>query len=74
MGAEDGYEGGFVDRYVEDVIYPQEYTPLLRALTAVAIITGWAGVLVHRRRRGRRVPEAEGGNVPGAPTGRVGPG
>jgi hypothetical protein len=74
LGAEDGYEGGFVDRYVEDVIYPQEYTPLLRALAAVAIITGWAGVVVHRRRRGRRVPEAKAGEVPGAPTGRVGAG
>jgi len=74
LGAEEGYEGGFVDRYVEDVIYPQEYTPLLRVLAGVAIIAGWAGVLVHRRRRGSRAPEAEAGEVPGAPTGRVGAG
>ncbi|MGH9259804.1 MAG: DUF2784 domain-containing protein [Acidimicrobiales bacterium] len=59
LGAEEGYEGGFVDRYVEDVIYPGTYTPLLRALAAVAIVAGWARVVAHRRRRGRRVPEAE---------------
>ena len=74
LGAEEGYEGGFVDRYVEDVIYPDTYTPLLRALAAVAIGVGWAGLLAHRRRRGRRGPEAEAGDVPGAPTGSVGAG
>jgi hypothetical protein len=74
LGAEEGYEGGFVDRYVEDVIYPDRYTPLLRALAAVAIVAGWAGVVAHRRGRGRRVPEAEAGDASGAPTGSVGAG
>jgi Protein of Unknown function (DUF2784) len=74
LGAEEGYEGGFVDRYVEDVIYPDRYTPLLRALAAVAIVAGWAGVIAHRRGRGRRVPEAEAGDASGAPTGSVGAG
>ena len=36
-----GYEGGFVDRYVEDVIYPEEFTPQLRALAAVMILAGY---------------------------------
>ena len=44
-----GYEGGFVDRYVEGVVYPDEYTLLLRALAAVAIGAGYAA----RFRRGR---------------------
>jgi hypothetical protein len=38
---DNGYEGGFVDRYVEDVIYPEEFTPLLRALAAVMIVAGY---------------------------------
>jgi Protein of Unknown function (DUF2784) len=70
LGAEEGYEGGFVDRYVEDVIYPDTYTPLLRALAAVAIIAGWAGVVAQRRRRGRRVPETESTPRAGSATGR----
>jgi len=50
------YEGGFVDRYLEDVIYPEELTPLLRALAAVAIVGGYAlwfrRHVVHRGRSG----------------------
>ena len=40
----DGYEGGFVDHYVEGVVYPDEYTALLRCLAAVAIVAGYAGL------------------------------
>lgn len=55
LSGDDSYKGGFVDRYVEDVIYPDELTPLLRALTAVLIVAGY----VARSRRGalrRREP------------------
>lgn len=38
-----GYDGGFVDRYVEDVVYPDEYSVVLRALAAVAIVGGYLG-------------------------------
>jgi hypothetical protein len=47
---DEGYEGGFVDRYVEDVIYPEEFTSLLRALAAVVIVAGY--VRLFRRRDG----------------------
>lgn len=50
----DAYEGGFVDRYIENVVYPEEFTSLLRALAAVMIVTGYVW-LFHRdgpRRRG----------------------
>jgi uncharacterized protein DUF2784 len=50
---DEGYEGGFVDRYVEDVIYPEEFTPLLRALAAVMIIAGYVR-LFTRGAPGRR--------------------
>lgn len=54
-GGGEGYEGGFVDRYIENVIYPEEYTPLLRTLVAVMIVTGYAGLV---RREGRRRRES----------------
>jgi hypothetical protein len=51
---DDGYQGGFVDRYVEDVIYPEEFTPLLRALAAVTIVAGYVRLFrsFGLRRRG----------------------
>lgn len=52
-GGEVAYEGGFVDRYIEGVIYPESYTPLLRAVAAGLIVAGWAGALVGGGRRGR---------------------
>lgn len=53
LGGEDAYTGGFVDRYVEDVVYPEELTPLFRTLAAAAIAVGYAG-LVRRRHLARR--------------------
>ncbi len=49
LAGQDGYAGGFVDRYVEDVVYPGSLTPWLRALAFVAIVIGYVG-LHHRRR------------------------
>ena len=48
-GGEDAYPGGFVDRYVEDVVYPEELTPLLRGLAGVAIVLGYVGLVRHRK-------------------------
>lgn len=48
LAGEDGFEGGFVDRYVEGVVYPERYTTLLRALAATAVVAGY--VLLYRRR------------------------
>lgn len=52
---DEGYAGGFVDQYIENVIYPEEYTSLLRALAAVLIVAGYA--LLARRHLRR--PAAE---------------
>ncbi len=38
-----GYEGGFIDHYVEGVIYPRRFTPALWAIIAVAVVLGYAG-------------------------------
>lgn len=46
-----GYEGGFVDRYLEDVIYPGELTPLLRVLAAVAVVGGYAALALKKNRK-----------------------
>jgi hypothetical protein len=45
---EQGYRGGFVDRYVEGVIYPEPLAPLLRTLVAVLVVVGYAGLLRRR--------------------------
>ena len=50
---EEGYTGGFVDRYVEGVVYPESLTPWLRGLAAVAIVVGYAGLY---RRWNRATP------------------
>lgn len=44
------YEGGFVDHYIEDVIYPDQYSGSLRALALLLIVTGYYGA---RRAAGR---------------------
>lgn len=59
-GGGEGYQGGFVDRYIENVIYPEEYTPPLRALAAVMIVTGYLGLVRSKRTRRRDSIRASG--------------
>ena len=47
---------GFIDRFVEGVIYPQQYTKVLQALAALIIAGSWLGTYVTARRR--RAPAA----------------
>lgn len=44
LAGAEGYDGGFVDHYIEDVIYPDEYTGVLRALAVVIIAVGYTGL------------------------------
>jgi hypothetical protein len=53
LGGEASYEGGFVDRYLENVVYPGELTPHLRVVAAIAIVVAWTG---WARRHRSRVP------------------
>lgn len=39
------YGGGFVDHYLEGVVYPQRMTPWLQALAVVASLVGYARLL-----------------------------
>ena len=51
------YDGGFVDHYLDGVIYPGRFTAVARLLVAVLIVIGYA-VLLRRRRHGQRPPAA----------------
>jgi len=48
-----GLPRGFIDRYLEGVVYPDSYTTLLRWVMAGLIVSSWLGALVrgHARRR-----------------------
>ncbi|HET7279637.1 MAG TPA: DUF2784 domain-containing protein [Dermatophilaceae bacterium] len=47
---------GFIDNYLEGVVYPARYTGLLQALVALAVVVSWVGYVVRgRRARGRGV-------------------
>jgi hypothetical protein len=50
LGGEHVPRAGFIDRYIEGVLYPERYTSLLRALVAVMVVVGWTGALVCLRR------------------------
>jgi Protein of Unknown function (DUF2784) len=45
---------GFVERYVDGVLYPQQYLALSRAVAATVVVIGYAGTLVRWRRRHSR--------------------
>jgi hypothetical protein len=46
--SEGGYEGGFIDRYIEGVIYPAQFTTHVRVGVAVMVLVGWAGLVARR--------------------------
>jgi hypothetical protein len=41
---------GFVDRYLEDVLFPGRWTTALRVLIGLLIVIGWVGHLRRHRR------------------------
>jgi Protein of Unknown function (DUF2784) len=48
---------GFIDRYIEGVIYPARYTRLIDVLVALAVLGSW--LLVYRHWRTRRGETSE---------------
>lgn len=48
---ESGLTAGFVDRYIEGVLYPERFTRLLQVVAGAAIIGSWIGFMARRRRR-----------------------
>jgi len=49
---------GFVDRYIEGVVYPERFTVVLRVLVGVLVLIGWVGVWRQRRRTVATQPPA----------------
>jgi hypothetical protein len=49
---------GFIDTYIEGVVYPVEYIVPARLLTVLVIVGSWAGALLAARRRERRQTES----------------
>ncbi len=40
---------GFIDHYIEGVLYPQDYTRLLQAAAAVVVAGSWVAFVMRRR-------------------------
>ena len=51
--SQSSYDGGFVDHYLEDVVYPGGYTTVARLVVGALIVVGYAPVLARGRRHGR---------------------
>jgi hypothetical protein len=48
---QSSYQGGFIDHYLDDVVYPGRFTALARLLVVALIVTGYAVHVVRRRQR-----------------------
>ena len=53
LAGERAYDEGFVDHYVEGVVYPEALTPLFRVLAMAMIVVGYTALY-----RGRRIRSA----------------
>ncbi len=49
-GGEPDLGAGFIDRYLENVVYPERYTPVIWGLVGLVVVASWAGFLLRRRR------------------------
>ena len=52
-GGVSSYDGGFVDHYLDGVVYPGRYTTLARLLVAALVVAGYVVAPAHRRHGGR---------------------
>jgi uncharacterized protein DUF2784 len=60
---------GFIDRYVEGVIYPERYVNLARLLVAVVVVVSWLGGYLRWRARRRATGVDQPARLPGPPAG-----
>ncbi len=51
-----GVTEGFIDRYIEGVLYPERYTVVLQVLAGVVVVGSWLGAYARWRRQ-RRGPD-----------------
>ncbi len=59
--------GGFIDHYIEGVVYPERYTDLARFAVAVLVAVSWTGYLLLARRRKARTRRPRHGGVDSPP-------
>ncbi|MET7393962.1 DUF2784 domain-containing protein [Dactylosporangium sp. NPDC005572] len=48
---ETGVSRGFIDQYIEGVLYPERYTHLLQVMVGVLVVGSYVGVYVRYRNR-----------------------
>lgn len=51
LAGEPVFPEGFIDHYVQGVLYPERFTPLVRAGIVAAVAVGWARLALRRSRR-----------------------
>lgn len=51
---DSGQLPGFIDRYIEGVLYPERYTAVVQAVAAGLVVLSWLGAYLINGRRGRR--------------------
>jgi hypothetical protein len=56
--------GGFIDHYLEGVVFPERYTPAVLAAVAALVVLSWAG-LAGQGRSGEVRPGSSGGAAGG---------
>lgn len=61
---------GFIDRYIEGVLYPERYTGLMQAVAAAAVLVSYIGFAVAWRRRAAKVRAAHSERPPAARSSR----
>jgi hypothetical protein len=62
---------GFIDRYLEGVVYPERYAAAAQAIAAAAVLVSWVGYAMRsRRRRARRAALRPLLSREGGPVGR----
>lgn len=49
-----GLSAGFIDTYIEGVMYPQRFAGLMQFLVGLAVVTSWVGYAMRRARRSRQ--------------------
>ncbi|GAA3881229.1 DUF2784 domain-containing protein [Saccharothrix violaceirubra] len=47
-GAEPLARGGFIDTYIDGVLYPESAAPLVQVLVGLAVLTSWVGWFARR--------------------------
>jgi hypothetical protein len=54
QAGQSSYDGGFIDHYLDGVIYPGQFKMLARLLVGMLIVVGYALLLARGRRSRRR--------------------